>query len=557
MNNFYDSPWLHLHGPPGPEESFISPEHVALVDFACRLGSFTTKEEPGIADASNMQQDAKLLMSLLTVHIVSDDVNSLSSAESHQNSNSSPSPSSHHPCHSPHGSNDHHYLSDADASTSSATTSTANSASSRSFRFRHPSLSLDGKWKARDDRPRKTPCPTTEVSSTTADEANDGSALPAVLLGRPLNVDDREAHRLSADAMARNLLQSFQKAIQWRIQAWMDALSTNLVQQEQAMKARNASIKEVQELLKTPQAQLFMQLQQAAKTIEVQHAETCFHVLPQRTEKPSEEEAVKEGPPVGKRRRIDSEDSLEGLTGSVCEEADYQYTVCHALEMDGTIHLLTPVGHSEIKIEVPGYIEGTFLSSMEHLMAVEVQLDTRILANMVEKACRIIVRSSVEHICQQHNRVKAALAKDMFDSVEGVADEEEQQDTEEPIKAAAISPLPQGTAATSDRAAAIVTPRAKVSPLLPESPSDGFLHIPHDLDSASSNPRRISPQPISTAIGNLVPYTTAVPTTPSKRPREALAMVSPPPACQIDQEDQDERENLPVLVEAAIQVNGQ
>jgi len=36
---------------PQPEDSITSPEHLALVDFAQRLGSVTTNDEPGIADA--------------------------------------------------------------------------------------------------------------------------------------------------------------------------------------------------------------------------------------------------------------------------------------------------------------------------------------------------------------------------------------------------------------------------------------------------------------------------------------------------------------------------
>ena len=532
-----------------PEESgVISPEHLALVDFACRLGSFTTNDEPGIADATNVRQDANLLMSLLAApHVVSDDpehstlspVSTAPGVLSHSNDH------------------DHHYLSDT-ASTSSTTT--ASSSHRRdSFRFSHPSLSLDGKWKFPYERPLKTPCTAPE------DKAEDESspAPPAVLLGRALKVDDREAHRLSADAMARNLLQSFQKAIKWRIQAWMDALSASLVAKEAALLCRKLTKEAVKELLvKSNEAQLYLRLRQAVQSIEVQHAETCFHVLPQRSQSGSAEEGLLEddssGNPVGKRRRIESEDSTDELrmTG---ETAEYQYSVCHALEFDGTIHLLTPAGHSEITLEVPGYIEGTFLSSeqgMEDLTAVEVEIDTNILASMVEKSCRIIVRSSVEHICKEQ---AADAEADAVDALNLQPRQKQQQDTEEPIKTTeAASPYPGRQAATPTAgitaSAAIVTPRSKVAPFLPNGP--GFLQIPEDLDSANRAPRRISPQPHSPAMGDSM--STYTPSTPSKRPRDTLPpMVSPAPkeAFQLSKREeeapQEEGQNLPVLVEVA------
>ena len=509
---------------PQPEDSVISPEHLALVDFACRLGSFTTNEEPGIADARNVRQHANLLMSLLAApHIVSDDLEHTVSTA----------------CVSSPG--DQHYLSDA--STSSATT--ASTVHRReSFRFSHRSLSLDCKWQFPYERPLKTPC-------TAPEKAQDESAPPAVLLGRALKVDDREAHRLSADAMARNLLQSFQKAIKWRIQAWMDALSESLVEQEAALVRQNATEEEIQELLKTSEAQLFLRLRQVAQSIEVQHAETCFHVLPQRAQRDHHDSTTEGGEepedvPLGKRRRIESEDS-ELRMG----ETEYQYTVCHALEFDGTIHLLTPAGHSEITLEVPGYIEGTFLSSdpgMEDLTAVEVEIDTNILASMVEKSCRIIVRSSVEHLCKQQQ--KAADAADL---------EEEELDTEEPIKTAEASLPYPGTTAGPSMAAAIVTPRGKAAPFLSDS-GPVFLQIPEDLDTVSREPRRISPQPHSPAMGNSMSMS-FTPSTPSKRPRDSLAaMVSPAPKESVREdayplakqgEDLEKGQNLPVLVEVA------
>ena len=270
---------------PQPEDSVISPEHLALVDFAQRLGSVTTNDEAGVTDSGDVRQYADLLMSLLSSppHVVRDDgeLNSLSSL-------------------AVGAASDHHYMSDA--STSSATTSSSTHRR-ESFRFSHPSLSLDRKRKPLP--PKRTPCTAPEKDDETEDSE---LPPPAVLLGRALRVDDREAHRLSADAMARNLLQSFQKAIVWRIQAWMDALKASLVQQEKALLQQNASEEELRELLKTSEAQLFHKLRLVSKAIEVKRAETCFHVLPQRIERQRQDD-VTEAPFV-KRRRIESEDSL-------------------------------------------------------------------------------------------------------------------------------------------------------------------------------------------------------------------------------------------------------
>lgn len=531
-----------------PEDSVISPEHVALVDFACRLGSFTTNDEPGIADASNVRQHANLLMSLLAApHIISDNfdhiANPLTSAGSLASTSS-----------------DHHYLSDA--STSSATT--ASSFHRRdSFRFSHPSLSLDCKWKFPSERPLKTPCSAAEQVE------DEESSPPAVLLRRALKVDDREAQRLSADAMARNLLQSFQKAIKWRIQAWMDSLSESLVQQEKALVRQNATKEDIQELLKTPEAQLIVRLREVVQSIEVQHAETCFHVLPQRVQRNRHagarhnhhhHDSESEDAPLGKRRRIESEDSSDDDALRM-RETQYQYSVCHALEFDGTIHLLTPAGHSEITLEVPGYIEGTFLSSepgVEDLTAVEVEMDTDILASMVEKSCRIIVRSSIEHICKREQADSAVDA-----DVDAVASSQEEPDTEGPIQTAeAASPYPGCDGTTPGSSTAIVTPRAKVTPLFP--PPHGFLQIPdtEELESVRHAPRRISPEPPSPSMGHSMPSFTL--STPSKRHRGALpSMVSPAPKeprclpeddanCFANRvEAEDKGQNLPVLVEVA------
>ena len=127
----------------------------------------------------------------------------------------------------------------------------------------------------------------------------------------------------------------------------MDTLSNSLVQQEQALIRLNAAEEDLRELLNTREAKLFLSLRHVAESIKVLHAETCFHVLPQRAQRNrQEEEDTDSSGPLQKRRRVESEDSeLRGMG-----ETEYQYTVCHALEFDGTIYLKTPAGWKILSI---------------------------------------------------------------------------------------------------------------------------------------------------------------------------------------------------------------
>ncbi|CAB9498049.1 expressed unknown protein [Seminavis robusta] len=522
------------HLSPLQDDSVISAEHLALVDFAQRLGTVTQNDEPD--NAVDVRQHANLLMSLLSSppHVVSDDTEHSSTSASSLTGSAAGTTV-----------NDQHYLSDASNSTATTSSSTQRR---DSFRFSHPSLSLDSKWKA--SFPIRTPC--------TAPEKEDGavdSQPPAVLLGRALKVDDREAHRLSADAMARNLLLSIQKAIKWRIQSWMDTLSQSLVHQEQTLIRLNATEEEMRELLNTKEASLYVSLRRVAESIKVLHAETCFHVLPQRAQREHRnEEDVDSNAPIQKRRRVESEDSeLRGMG-----ETEYKYTVGHVLEFDGTIHLKTPAGYSEITVEVPGIIEGTFLSAdpgMEDLTGVEVEIDTDVLASMVEKSCRVIVRSSLEYVFKE--------------MAERQAEEEESEEESVAAERDAISPYPRGHGASllvgSPRcgSAAIVTPRCgKPAPIMGTA-EPGFLQIPDDLDDTTRKPRRITPHPHSpdTTMG-ASPFT---PSTPSKSDlkRPLPSMVSPAPKVEFIQDtgfklakrggqaDASNGPNLPVLVEVA------
>jgi hypothetical protein len=174
-------------------------EQLALIRFANLLGSSISSDEPGIANEKDVCNEARLLMSL-----------SCSSPTNISEESGRTSPES--------------------DSSSCQTYSSTSSVQRNSFTFTCPSLSLGNPFR--------------EELSAIRDESSE-SAPPAALLGRILKVDDRDALRLSAEAMARNMMQSYQKAMQWRIQqSWVDQLSRVLLSKESLLQEQNASEEE-------------------------------------------------------------------------------------------------------------------------------------------------------------------------------------------------------------------------------------------------------------------------------------------------------------------------
>jgi len=487
-----------------PEEGMISSEQLALMDFAYRLGSCNFNTEPGIADEGETRQEAKLLMSLLA----SPPKSSESELEAVSSSESETS-----------------YVSDSSASRRDT------------FSFVCPSLSLENssttvkKALSHDDKHTTTPSPV--VNDKAKHLLSPETPPPAVLLGRPLKVDDRDALRLSADAMARNVLQSIQKAVDWRLQAWIQSLSNVLIQKEQEMVQNGASENNLKTLLNTHEAHLIVVLREVAERIKVTGAGTSFRVLPQRIEN----EEAKE--PAAKKQRTAGEPSQ-------FEEEEYQYKVSHALVFECVVNLQTPAGFSEITLQLPGTMEGTFLSNhadFGELRSVNIQIDTDILAAMVEKSCRTIVRSSVESAMEQ-STTETYKEQDATAATTSPADM-----TTPPTRKVSSGMTPEAVMA------AIVTPR-KLFTDLPtnssndHSPKSVLFPIPDDLDGGSSDPRRISPQPIkSPELSGNMPFT---PRTPTKKNGTGPCLISPPP-----NEAQDYHEvggngpSLPMLVEVA------
>ena len=372
--------------------------------------------------------------------------------------------------------------------------------------------------------------------------AHYGLSQPAhLLLGRSLKVDDSDALRLSADAMARNVLQSFQKAMHWRIHAWIFVLSKKIVRYERQMLASGATLEDLATLLHTPEARLIVALQNLAQDrgFTAESAITSFEVLSQRIED-YEEDAHGRSCVVGTSSTQSTSSSSSSSSDEITSLSDhsantlgsrsldtYSYVVAHELRFCCTVHLQTLVGFTEIALTVPGTVAGVFESSeadpSAQFKSVTVDLDTNALASLIDKACRAVVRSSVEKVITQLPMEQTASSKESLeDEIDvkvnvGHGDEADIATTPEVSSFNLSSPPPPPPAATTglnDEAVPTTTTGTKSAFVTPgPHHSDDLYHtttpttnilipISDDLKSirtkSNDTPRRISPQPTTT-----------------------------------------------------------
>lgn len=384
--------------------------------------------------------------------------------------------------------------------------SSASSRDSRSFGFSCPSLSLEHPAVSHDfgDSPTKATVPITT------------NLYPATLLERTLKVDDRDASRLSADAMARNILQSFQKAMDWRIGAWMKALSASLLESTQDQVTFGGSV-DVNTLLQTPQGTILLALRniQEENHIKVLQTSTTFEV------------AVDTQTPGTKERETD------------------EYEVTKPIKLCSQVYLSTPLGYSEIEISTPGHVKGCF--SEGELAAVKIDLDTEILAVMMEKGCRKIVRSCVEQAVKQ-------LEKQRVPAEQVAAEESSPNTTEVPFT---MSTPPQDQSA-------LVTPHTTSTFVATKETTNSKILLPNHLDLNQHAPlrRRITPQSLSTRdlISPPPPSTRTfeysspddeTTTTPARKRARRAPLVSPTAGDSVYHEIGQDGPSLPTLVEVA------
>jgi hypothetical protein len=463
----YNSHHNEYHGVLPVIPSAPTSEQCALMNFAFRLGAEVKNNDPSFTDGKGVRQEAKLLMSLSSASALSTDNSNLVSDGSVP-----PLPSS-----------------SQDSSgriTPQSVTSTISGGSRReTFCFTCPSLSLEGKDSDNEGKTASHHDAAT-IERNATEEARDGevrtmgvnkerkehegcingsSSCPAVMLGRTLKVDDKDVTRLSADAMARNIMQSFQTAMKWRIESWVDSLSTVLVNREQQLQSGALSPGSekavVDALYYSNEALLVAALRQIASKIQVLETTTEFKVLHKVTNAPST---------TSKRQRLVTEETI-GL-----EEGEYVYDILHVLEMQCALTVSTPAGNVNIDLNVPGTIKGTFLSSEdnynEELTDVNVNVNTTMLATMIERSSRIAVRCSAE-----------ALLKG--ETVEPKKEEEKKKETE--VKAPPKATLSPKTTTHSPQptTAATRSPKRKLSED-DGKPVSGLVVITPGRDTASS-----------------------------------------------------------------------
>eukprot|EP00536_Pseudo-nitzschia_multiseries_P005911 jgi/Psemu1/14005/gm1.14005_g len=368
-----------------------SSELCALIGFAYKLGSTVhINESTIVGNISDVRREAKLLMSLSCSPPIQTDNDGVgNSTGQHYNTYDSKSPVDRETTSTMTDTTFSTFSTGRITPTHSVTSIGSGGSRRDTFCFTCPSLSLDNAQRG--------------TSTST-----DGNTNPGKMLSRTLRVDDQDAMRLSSEAMARNVIESFQKAIEWRSQSWMDSLSKVLVIKEKELKStvegneieNNAPCLQnlEQELLYSNEALLVTALREIEGKIQVLEATTAFKVLNKVSQVDDTGSALK-------KRRVGQEEDRTGL-----EEGEYVYNVVHVLEMQCYLNISTPAGNVQIDLNVPGEIEGAFFSaeddsSEDKLTDVAIHLNTDMMASMIEKSSRIAVRVSAEALLkgEQHN----------------------------------------------------------------------------------------------------------------------------------------------------------
>jgi len=278
--------------------------------------------------------------------------------------------------------------------------------SAGSFFFSCPSLSLDNnEFQQKDEDDTSTSCKRKRSRSVLENEHSDSvvtetsATEPVISMGRPLVVEDRNALRLSAKAMARNILHTFQKAVQWRKRCWIETLARPLVAKEREMKEAGATEEELRDLLNTPIAKVIASLNESE--IEVLDATTSFRMIPNIW------------------RRLNSHhhsSKKKKISLHQHHQEEKSYITSHGLIFQTVLNFRSPCGYSEVTVEAPGVIEGIFehplvVGDEAKLIGVSVEIDTKILATMIEKSSRIIARASAESIINPNNNINNNEAK--------------------------------------------------------------------------------------------------------------------------------------------------
>jgi len=492
----------------GPSSYRMDPivtEQLALIGFAARLGTSITRDA---AEATLTRSDAQLLMSLLRPSSPS----------------SQPSPPS------------QPLLSDTDGVSSSeedtqdlAIETVAPSirpTSSSIFTFTCPALSIDANQQ-RAIRTMTTDRLALALSDVTPASPSSSPATPSYLLGRTIVTRQRDGVSDAVEVMARNIMQAFSVALEWRCSVWVSSLTKLLALKKSLMaqhvaklraerkgrskkghagekndeKDQNVSIEE-QELGEEEDEDSYDYAETAAidhlarviSEMSVMDVKTSFRVLHQ-----DDEELIQPKKRIKARQvTLEGKDQHHALYGS----ATSLYERSSPLAFEATLTVLFGSDEEHIVLKSPGTIVGTFAGNStdeegeEVLVGVDLKLDTDVLAQSMEEQSRLLLRAAAEAAMGPSPQIL-----DLTQPEEPKYSKHSPSSVPKPVVSAAAHPN-----------AAVITPRQGNSPSSPFSSAGAAGQIIEDLtiplpsvpyldsETPTSSPKMMTPTQITRSV---------------------------------------------------------
>lgn len=381
--------------PSGSSHATITTEHLALIGFAARLSTCVNNDATTDGqDAKSVRDEAMLLMSLLmgkkAEEILSEEIGA-KEMRCEKRKKSRPS--------------------DRDMG---------------NFSFTFPSLSLqpDAGPMGAAAESKSTGAPS-EIGAGDEQYDDEGADLPppSELLGRTQSIHDKDGVRDSSESMARNVLESFGAALVWRAKTWIKSLVNVLALKEQkridalkeaaAMGGQGGSDEVAdqryedqdkagentqedgnEDLMNSKEMQIIDAIVKSSEEVSVVNVKTTFRVLPNRvSHKNSDALSIQGQEPASKRTKTELPQDVK------------EYKVTHKLMFEATVSMTSNDGvrYNGIKLQAPGYIQGTFTNKAgsrkegeETLTGVSMTLDTDALALSLERQSRLVVRRAAE-----------------------------------------------------------------------------------------------------------------------------------------------------------------
>ena len=303
------------------------------------------------------------------------------------------------------------------------------------FSFTFPSLSLQpdddcdtgNAVSAAPDGAEKPGIPS-KIGASKEDDGDcdmeDSSAPPSQLLSRTKCVQDKDMIKDCSESMAHNVLESFGAALVWRAKVWIKSLANVLALKEQKridaqkmglsndsqMGGEGGGKKEIrygeyaddngnEELLNSKEMQIIDAIVKSSEEVSVVNIKTSFRVLSNKLSSNNDNLSLSfedEEQPSSKKSKNEEETPQDNLD---------EYKVTHKLMFEATVSMTSNDGvrYNGVKLQAPGYIQGTFTNKAgsgtkgeETLTGVSMTLDTDALAQSLERQSRLVVRRSAE-----------------------------------------------------------------------------------------------------------------------------------------------------------------